>query len=233
MAYDPTRPKDDDFVKQSAGLIRENFEGLRTGGIVLAKPPLYGVGTPSAALGENGEQYIDTLNGNHYYKNSTSRWEKLLVLDGIYANGNAVSESLDSLTTTINKALETKADAAATNKALEAKAQQTDLDALAAKIVTPTAYVTSVWKANDGSSWFRIWSDGFVEQGWCLNVTALSMTAYLPKPLTTTTYNVSATAVYSGNATSTVSIGTTKTTSYFTVYTTTAFPSIYFTVYGY
>ena len=32
-------------------------------------------------------------------------------------------------------------------------------------IPTPKAYVTETWKSTDGTSWYRVWSDGFIEQG--------------------------------------------------------------------
>lgn len=83
MAYDGTRPRDDDFVKQSAELIRKNFEGLRTEGIVTPKPPLFGAGAPAVTLGEIFERYIDTATGNEYYK-STSGWARVSDLGGIY-----------------------------------------------------------------------------------------------------------------------------------------------------
>lgn len=84
MAYNPTKPADTDLVKKSAELIRENFEELRKSGIVLAKPPLYGKGAPTASVGENGDRYIDVVTGNHYYKNFNGQWEPNLTLDDKY-----------------------------------------------------------------------------------------------------------------------------------------------------
>lgn len=84
MAYDATRPADTDLVKKSAELIRENFEELRKSGIVLAKPPLYGKGMPTASMGEKGDRYIDTMTGNHYYKNANGLWDINLSLDDKY-----------------------------------------------------------------------------------------------------------------------------------------------------
>lgn len=89
MAYDKTRPRDDDFVKQSAKLIRDNFEGLRTEGIVFPKPTLYGAGAPAAALGETFDRYIDTATGNKYYK-SPSGWVRVTNLGSIYKTSAGV-----------------------------------------------------------------------------------------------------------------------------------------------
>lgn len=97
MAYNPLRPSDTDLVKKSAELIRENFEGLRTDGIVFAKPPLYGAGEPKASAGENGDRYIDTVNGNHYYKNSTGQWELNLSLDDKYKTIKDVKTIVEEL----------------------------------------------------------------------------------------------------------------------------------------
>lgn len=32
-------------------------------------------------------------------------------------------------------------------------------------VTNSKAYITATWKASDGSSWYRKWSDGFIEQG--------------------------------------------------------------------
>lgn len=102
MAYDPTRPADDDLVKKSAELIRENFEGLRKDGIVFAKPPLYGAGEPKASVGSNGDRYIDTVNGNHYYKNSEGKWLLNLSLEDKYETINDIKTIVDELKTMIS-----------------------------------------------------------------------------------------------------------------------------------
>lgn len=77
MAYNGIRPADNDPLNISAGIIRDNFEGLRKDGIVIAKPPLYGAGAPSATLGEVGERYFDTATGDQYLK-TASGWTLML-----------------------------------------------------------------------------------------------------------------------------------------------------------
>lgn len=97
MAYNPAKPSDTDLVKKSAELIRENFEGLRTEGIVFAKPPLYGAGAPKASVGENGDRYIDAVNGNHYYKNKSGQWDLNLSLDDKYKTIKDVKTIVEEL----------------------------------------------------------------------------------------------------------------------------------------
>lgn len=84
MAYDGTRPRDNDLVKLSAQYIRDNFEGLRTEGIVIPRAPLYGVGAPAAALGDTGEKYIDAATGNQYIKVADNEWKMILQMSSLY-----------------------------------------------------------------------------------------------------------------------------------------------------
>lgn len=97
MAYDPTRPADTELVKRSAELIRGNLEGLRKDGIVFAKPPLYGAGEPKTSTGENGDRYIDTVTGNHYYKNIMGQWELNLSLNDKYKTIKDVKTIVEEL----------------------------------------------------------------------------------------------------------------------------------------
>lgn len=89
MAYDGNRPRDDDFVKESAELIRQNFEGLRTGGLVAPRPPLFGAGAPSATLGEAFDRYINTATGDEYYKGSGG-WVRVSNLGQVYKTSAGV-----------------------------------------------------------------------------------------------------------------------------------------------
>lgn len=106
MVFDPTKPADLDLVKKSAELIRENFEGLRKDGIVIAKPPLYGTGSPKTSAGENGDLYIDTETGNHYYKNTNGQWdmkyEAVKDVTALRAELSAAKESLLQLAGAFN-----------------------------------------------------------------------------------------------------------------------------------
>ena len=51
-------------------------------------------------------------------------------------------------------------------------------------------YITQTWKS--GTSWYRVWSDGYIEQG---GFTTTSNAVSLPKPFTTTNYTANATLV--------------------------------------
>lgn len=56
-------------------------------------------------------------------------------------------------------------------------------------IPTPSAYITKTWRS--GASWYRVWSDGFVEQGGFSNSPyGQIITVTLIKPLTTTNYTI-------------------------------------------
>ncbi len=90
---------------------------------------------------------------------------------------------------------------------------------------TPNAYVTSKWKASDGSSWYRKWSDGFIEQGGTISSTSSAgRTISLPTNFTTTTYSlhVSVGLNSGNNATYNFLGGWDKTTSSFKYTTTTS-----------
>lgn len=60
------------------------------------------------------------------------------------------------------------------------------------KLEASTVHITKAWKSTDGSSWYRRWSDGFVEQGGKIpNGDALTWcTATLNTPFTTTSYTL-------------------------------------------
>lgn len=64
------------------------------------------------------------------------------------------------------------------------------IDGLTNRIQTLEArrYVTTYWKS--GTSWYRIWSDGFIEQGGRVTKTGSSGTITFPKPFTTTNYSI-------------------------------------------
>jgi hypothetical protein len=54
---------------------------------------------------------------------------------------------------------------------------------------TPKAYVTQTWSS--GKSWYRVWSDGFVEQGGFVNSPyGQVVTITLNRPLNTTNYTI-------------------------------------------
>ena len=63
------------------------------------------------------------------------------------------------------------------------------------KLEDSTVHIVETWKSNDGSSWYRKWSDGFIEQGSTVkNVTnwvIVSITLLIPFKTTAYTINIS------------------------------------------
>lgn len=62
-------------------------------------------------------------------------------------------------------------------------------------IPKPNAYVTKTW--HSGTSWYRVWSDGFIEQGGYYTSSAnKNFTITLNRPMTTTYYHCTVTGGY-------------------------------------
>lgn len=76
------------------------------------------------------------------------------------------------------------------NQAATPKAVKAAYD-LAAK-ATQKAYITDVFKSSDSSSWYRKWSDGFIEQGGYANITGSVKTINLLTPMNTVQYSINA-----------------------------------------
>lgn len=72
MSYNANEPADNLLVASVPEAIRTKAEQLRTEGIVTPRPPLYGTGTPTASLGENGDTYTDTSAGKVYFKENNA-----------------------------------------------------------------------------------------------------------------------------------------------------------------
>ena len=65
-------------------------------------------------------------------------------------------------------------------------------------IPKPNAYVTKTW--HSGTSWYRVWSDGFIEQGGSYTSSDSSaFTITLNKPMTTTYYHFDVTGGYNAS----------------------------------
>ena len=63
------------------------------------------------------------------------------------------------------------------------------------EIPKPNAYVTNTW--HSGTSWYRVWSDGFIEQGGsCTSSDSSEFIITLNKPMTTTYYHCDVTGGY-------------------------------------
>lgn len=77
-------------------------------------------------------------------------------------------------------------------------------------------YVKETGKDSDGKSWYRVWSDGFIEQGG--SYTSSDNSAYtinLVKPMTTTYYHCTVTGAYKGSSGNDLGYCYDKTTSAF------------------
>ena len=51
-------------------------------------------------------------------------------------------------------------------------------------------YITQTWVS--GTSWYRVWSDGYIEQGGLQNTLTISLPVTFPKPFTTANYTITA-----------------------------------------
>lgn len=63
----------------------------------------------------------------------------------------------------------------------------------------PNAYVTETWKS--GTEWYRVWSDGFIEQGGKINSAGSTTDITMHKEFTTTDYRAFVTQALNGGAT--------------------------------
>lgn len=60
---------------------------------------------------------------------------------------------------------------------------------------TPSAYITETWKSTDGTSWYRKWSDGWIEQGGSYKTDSIYWASItLTVPMKTTHYHCDATS---------------------------------------
>ena len=81
-------------------------------------------------------------------------------------------------------------------------------------IPKPNAYVTKTW--HSGTSWYRVWSDGFIEQGDSYTSSDNSaFTITLNKPMTTTYYHCDVTGGYNASTDRCWGFAYNKTTSNF------------------
>ena len=65
------------------------------------------------------------------------------------------------------------------------------------KLEASTVHITETWKSTDGSSWYRVWSDGFIEQGGHYTSSDSSgLTVTLNKQMKTTYYPCDVTGGY-------------------------------------
>ena len=63
---------------------------------------------------------------------------------------------------------------------------------------TPSAYITETWKSNNGTSWYRKWSDGWIEQGgtYYTDDSLYWLSITLTVPMATTQYYCDISTIY-------------------------------------
>lgn len=65
---------------------------------------------------------------------------------------------------------------------------------------TPSAYITETWKSTDGASWYRKWSDGWIEQGGNYDTDSIYRASItLTVPMKTTNYYCDATSEFTSD----------------------------------
>ena len=112
--------------------------------------------------------------------------------------------------TAAQSAADAAAETANTAKAA-ADAAQSAVDGVA----KPNAYVTATWRS--GSSWYRKWSNGFIEQGGTTTTSGASTTISLHTPFTSTSYTVAIGEVNADNYLEGSSVISARATANFTI----------------
>ncbi len=112
--------------------------------------------------------------------------------------------------TAAQSAADAAAETANTAKAA-ADAAQSAVDGVA----KPNAYVTATWRS--GSSWYRKWSNGFIEQGGTTTTSGASTTISLHTPFTSTSYTVAIGEVNADNYLEGSSVISERATANFTI----------------
>ena len=82
-------------------------------------------------------------------------------------------------------------------------------------VAKPNAYVTATWRS--GSSWYRKWSNGFIEQGGTTTTSGASTTISLHTPFTSTSYTVAIGEVNADNYLEGSSVISARATANFTI----------------
>jgi len=112
--------------------------------------------------------------------------------------------------TAAQSAADAAAETANTAKAA-ADAAQSAVDGVA----KPNAYVTATWRS--GPSWYRKWSNGFIEQGGTATTSGASTTISLHTPFTSTSYTVAIGEVNADNYLEGSSVISARATANFTI----------------
>ena len=129
---------------------------------------------------------------------------------------NSTSTTLAATASAVKAAYDKGVSAATAASKAQTAADAAKTAAEAAGGNNVKAYVTDTWKSSDGISWYRKWSDGFIEQGGYHQNTSVLDTVTLHTPFKTSEYTLivsdyNTTEVGGGHATSPYGCGKTTT----------------------
>lgn len=149
-------------------------------------------GIESNATVTKGAFYLSTTNGigsgDSDHDNKQIKFDASRESD-VYGKSNTVQpESHEWMICVVVLGIATNVGSTDISNIISAVSQvQADLETIKTK-----AYIKETW--HSGSSWYRIWSDGFIEQGFYIQSRTWTTSAYsasLPKSFTSTNYYVS------------------------------------------
>ena len=103
---------------------------------------------------------------------------------------NSTSTTLAATASAVKAAYDKGASAATAASKAQTTADAAKTAAEAAGGNNVKAYVTDTWKSSDGISWYRKWSDGFIEQGGYHQNTSVLDTVTLHTPFKTSEYTL-------------------------------------------
>ena len=148
-------------------------------------------GSPSPKLNLNASRSSSVYGLSRTVQPESHEWVMCVVAYGIATNVGSVD--IQNVMSAVN--------------AVQAKVDN--------KLEASTVHITETWKSTDGRSWYRKWSDGFIEQGG--RITSATTTISLHTAFTNTNYTISSSQAGSASANiSRVAIAD-RTTSKFTL----------------
>lgn len=157
-----------------------------------------GVGSNTGGANDGGRVTLDASRSSSCYGRSTTvqpeshKWVMCVVAYGTATNVGSVD--IQNVMSAVN--------------AVQAKVED--------KLGVSTAHITKTWKSTGGDSWYREWSDGFIEQGGSYTSSDNNkFTITLNRPMTTTYYHCTVTGGYNTSSSSSFGDVYGKTTSYF------------------
>lgn len=153
---------------------------------------LEGIGCPSSGVfSTNTEKYDDYTGTNQHRRNKPTITFDASRESGVYGKSSTVQpESHEWSICVVVASQATNLGSVDMADVISAVGQ---IQAQVGTIPVPTAYVTKTWKS--GSNWYRVWSDGFIEQGGLSQQISNTGTQInFNKAFTSTNYSVQLTA---------------------------------------